>query len=163
MIPKGGWKCACVWEGRNTHARKIFEYARSVKSESETWNGHSPLLSRIKGTSHCVGHHRRHPLVLWPVLLNLTTKQKLRWINSMRTPCHCKASMCGKCSLERETILFDREIEHACVLMSAPHRYSAQMNYTGLIETKHLKDYRCWSSAGRLKLIPNATEMKWVE
>lgn len=128
-----------VWEGRNTHARNIFEYARSVKKWEWNLKWAFPASSRIKGTSHRIGHHRRHPLVLWQLLLNLTTKQKLRWINSMRIPRHCDASMCGKCSLEWETILFEREIEHACVLMSAPHCHSTQMNYTGLIETKHPK------------------------
>lgn len=60
----------------------------------------------------------------------------------MRTHLYRNASMCGKCSLERETILFDREIEHVCVLMRAPHHHSTQMNYTGLIETEHPQENR---------------------
>lgn len=90
MIPNRGWKCASVWEGRNTRTnflniREVWEWRWNLK-----W---AFPASHTKGTSHCIEHHHRHPLVLWQLLLNLTTKQKLWRINSTRTPRHRNVSI----------------------------------------------------------------------
>jgi len=108
MRPKGGWKCVCMWEGRNTQAQKNLEYIRSMWVRAKLEMG-IPSFFPHRGdvTDGTLWFS-------WWLLLNLTIKLKLRRINSKRTPRHRNASMCGKCcSLERDYPV--RPWNRACV------------------------------------------------
>lgn len=61
-------------------------------------------------------------------LLSLTTKQKLRGINNMRTPRHCNASVCGKYSPERLSCSTVKLSVHVCLCLppvDTAHRWTA--------------------------------------